>query len=347
MVVQNEPMRIDPLLDPLLMSGGSVNTGSLLAQLIAGYADPIIHAIVRCKLGFPVRDRTIEADSEDLCQEAVAQLLAELHRFKEQPDTHPIADMRGLAAVIAHRVCARWMRQQFPERHALKNRLHYLLTHRKDFAVWRNEKDQLVAGLAAWVNQPVTKERVELSDEPQLASQIRLLSSGRYTELAAILEKVFNHLQHPIALDSLVTELAALLPLEDRPMRWTSQNEDALRVAAQGPDPAWQTEKRIFLQRLWEELCRLPVHQRAALLLNLRDEKGGSCIALFPATGVATFRQLAEVLAIPAEDFAELWNELPLEDAKIAQLLKRTRQQVINARKSARERLARQLKGFI
>ena len=103
--IQNQPMRIDPLLEPLLVSPGSVNTGSLLAQLIAGHADPIIRAIVRCKLGFPVRDPTIEADSEDLCQEAVAQLLTALHRFEEQPDTHPIADMRGLAAVIAHRVC--------------------------------------------------------------------------------------------------------------------------------------------------------------------------------------------------------------------------------------------------
>jgi hypothetical protein len=138
------------------------------------------------------------------------------------------------------------------------------------------------------------------------------------------------------------------LAIEERPIEWTGQNENALRLAAAPePDPAWQTEKRVFLQRLWEELGRLPVHQRAALLLNLRDPAGGSCIGLFPATGVATIRQLAEALEISAEDFAELWNELPLEDAKIAQLLKRTRQQIINARKSARERLARQLKGFL
>jgi len=38
---------------------------------------------------------------------------------------------------------------------------------------------------------------------------------------------------------------------------------------------------------------------------------------------------------------------LPLEDAKIAELLQLTRRQVINARKSARQRLTRRLKGFI
>jgi hypothetical protein len=58
-------------------------------------------------------------------------------------------------------------------------------------------------------------------------------------------------------------------------------------------------------------------------------------------------RQLADVLQISVESFAEVWNDLPLEDAKIAELLGLTRQQVINARKSGRERLARRLKGFI
>jgi hypothetical protein len=98
---------------------------------------------------------------------------------------------------------------------------------------------------------------------------------------------------------------------------------------ASEPNQAWRIEKRIFLQRLWEELQQLPLNQRAALLLNLRDATGFSCITLFPATGIATIRQLAEALEISAESFAEVWNDLPLEDARIAELLGLTRQQVI------------------
>jgi hypothetical protein len=101
------------------------------------------------------------------------------------------------------------------------------------------------------------------------------------------------------------------------------------------------------LQRLWEELQELPFNQRAALLLNLRNAEGRGCVSLFPATGISTLRQLAQALEMKAESFAELWNELPLEDARIAELLGLTRQQVINARKSGRERLTRRLKGFI
>jgi len=131
-------------------------------------------------------------------------------------------------------------------------------------------------------------------------------------------------------------------------MESTDQIEETIGLAAAGGvDTAWHLEKRTFLQRLWEEIQQLPPNQRAALLLNLKDASGGGGIALFPATGIATMRQLAESLEMSAEEFAGLWNELPLEDARIAQILRLTRQQVINARKSARERLTRRLKGFM
>ena len=67
---------------------------------------------------------------------------------------------------------------------------------------------------------------------------------------------------------------------------------------------------------------------------------------LIPITGIATIHQIAEALDIPAEQFAVLWNRLPLDDATIADHLGVTRQQVINLRKSARERLARRLKSL-
>ena len=49
-------------------------------------------------------------------------------------------------------------------------------------------------------------------------------------------------------------------------------------------------------------------------------------------------------LALAAEQFAELYNRLPLDDATIAQRLGITRQQVINLRKAARDRLVRRMR---
>jgi hypothetical protein len=47
---------------------------------------------------------------------------------------------------------------------------------------------------------------------------------------------------------------------------------------------------------------------------------------------------------MPAQEFAGLWNELPLADDAIARRLGLMRQQVVNLRKSARERLGRRMR---
>jgi hypothetical protein len=62
---------------------------------------------------------------------------------------------------------------------------------------------------------------------------------------------------------------------------------------------------------------------------------------------VAGIRQIAEILEFPAEEFAAMWNVLPMDDLAIAAKLGVTRQQVINLRKSARERLLRRIGGNI
>jgi hypothetical protein len=98
------------------------------------------------------------------------------------------------------------------------------------------------------------------------------------------------------------------------------------------------------LRELWQELQQLPVRQRIALLLNLRDAEGQGMIASLPLTGVATMRQIAAVLEMPAAELAALWRDLPLDDQRIALRLQLTRQQVINLRKSGRDRLARRLR---
>jgi RNA polymerase sigma factor (sigma-70 family) len=102
---------------------------------------------------------------------------------------------------------------------------------------------------------------------------------------------------------------------------------------------------RAKLRALWREIRELPARQAVALLLSLRDEKGREVVSLFPLTGTATLREIAAAIALPAERFAGLWSRLPLDDLSIAELLGATRQQVINLRKSARERLARRLRG--
>ncbi len=342
--------RIDPLLESLLPPISHDEARSVLSRLIAAHAEPVIKGIIRYKLHLSYHDASGQADADDLCQEAVLQLLAELQKFGYRPDAHPIGDFRGLAAVITYRACSRWMRRRFPERHALANRLHYLLTRQKGFALWQSARRKLIAGFAAWQgqNQAASEECFrQVSGDEKLLTEI-CASGGTQTRIGPAVAAIFNRLGCPLEFDKLVSLVAALLPVRERRTEPIDQGEDAMTFAAYPqPDPSWQLEKRVFLQRLWEEVRRLPLNQRTALLLNLKDADGGGCIALFPATGVASIRQLAETLDISAERLAELWNELPLPDSRIAELLNVRRQHVINARKSARERLTRRLKGFL
>jgi len=350
-MVRKQSGEIDPLLEPLLAPTRDEEVDLFLSQLIVTHAEPVITGIIRHKLHLNSYGGIEQADADDIHQEVVAQLLAALQRLRQQPIAHPIGDLRGLTAVIAHRACSRWMRRRFPERHALKNRLSYFFTSHRAFALWQGANSKPVAGFAKWQGQTdvAAAERLEqLSDDEELLSRIRLIKSWKQAEWGDALTALFNRLGAPIEVDRLVGALAELLQIEDRPIESIDSMEDLSRLDVPGaqPDVARQTESRIFLQRLWEEVRQLPLSQRAALLLNLRDQQGRGCLALFPALGIATFRQMAEALEMSAEKLAELCNGLPLEDAKIAELLGLTRQQVINARKSGRERLARRLKGF-
>ena len=340
--MQESPVKIDALLEPLLTATTDEHADELLSQLIAGHAEPVIKGVIRFKLRFNSHQETQRAEADDIHQDVVLQLVTQLQRFRKLPTTHPITDVRGMAAIIAHRTCARWMRRQFPERHALKNRLHYLLTRQRGFALWEDDNGKSLAGFAVWQQQKKTAVR-KLSDVEKLPAHIR-----KARELAETVASLFDYAGGPIEFDELVTAVSAIQGISDQPVESLAEDEDGgFDPAAPDPDPAWRIEKKMFLQRLWEELTQLPVNQRAALLLNLKDASGFGCITLFPAIGIATIRQLAAALELSVESLAEIWNDLPIEDARIAELLGLTRQQVINARKSGRERLARRLKGFI
>lgn len=139
--MQESPVKIDALLEPLLTATTGEHADEALSQLIVGHAEPVIRGVIRFKIRFNSHHETQRAEADDLQQDVVLQLVTQLQRFRKLPSAHPITDVRGMAAVIAHRTCARWMRRQFPERHALKTRLHYLLTHQRGFALWDADDD--------------------------------------------------------------------------------------------------------------------------------------------------------------------------------------------------------------
>jgi RNA polymerase sigma factor (sigma-70 family) len=132
---------------------------------------------------------------------------------------------------------------------------------------------------------------------------------------------------------------------ELEPVRARGEDDDPLsRLADPAPDAVQAYEQRAYLSLLWDEIRQLPQRQAAALILHLRDGHGRNAAALLPLTGTASLRDVARAVGLAPEKLAEIWNYLPLEDTAIAAVLQVTRQQVINLRKSARERLARRMR---
>jgi DNA-directed RNA polymerase specialized sigma24 family protein len=184
--MQEFPVKIDVLLEPLLTVTTDERADELLSQVIAEHAEPVIKGVIRFKLRFNSHQEMQRAEANDIQQDVVLQLVSQLQRFRKLPAAHPITDVRGMAAIIAHRTCARWMRRQFPERHALKNRLHYLLTRQRGFALWEDTNGKLLAGFAAWQQQQKAGAR-NLSDFENLPSQVR-----KPQALAETVASIFN-----------------------------------------------------------------------------------------------------------------------------------------------------------
>ena len=107
--------------------------------------------------------------------------------------------------------------------------------------------------------------------------------------------------------------------------------------------PLSTLEGRQHLESVWCEMATLPVRQRRALLLQLRLDDGESVALALEALGIVDASMLAAALEMSLDELLSLWDELPPPDLRIAEMMGITRQQVINLRKSGRERLARRL----
>jgi RNA polymerase sigma factor (sigma-70 family) len=357
-----QPARPEPLLRPWLSAADERAAQELLDDLISAHAAPVVRDIIgyklRSSLNYADRGRQAE-DAEDLVGDVLLQLLRNLRDFKANPDGKTVANFRSYVAVASYHAWYDYLREKYPQRCSLKNKLRYVLTHRAGLALWEDERQEQVCGFAAWQQGQKDEQKraasnrkwQQLRDDPQAFARAALPNHNpAQMNPADLLAIIFDHVGQPVVLDELVNVCAVLLGVRDQTEAKAKRDDDEGEERGREfpPDPrpsvADEVERRQFLKLLWAEVVELPARQRAALLLNLRDEQGGGVMALLPIVGVATIRQLAAALEMTVEELARLWPDLPLDDAKIGGLFGLTRQQVINLRKSARERLARRMR---
>jgi DNA-directed RNA polymerase specialized sigma24 family protein len=336
-----EVRALDPVLRTYFDLADERLAEAALAQLIDEDALPVIRRIVRIRFRTvgPAGDAREAGDADDICSDIILQLLRKLRRAREAGDFEPIASFRGYVATAAYRGCDAYLRERHPERYRLRGRVQYLLGHQPSFFVRRDDHDQWICGLAEW-NSAVTRDCTPRLSELQSRSHEWVSGEGdplSAARLAASLRAIFRFTAGPVRLEALVSTLLSVTEQRQQEQLFDD-------VADPAADIGETLDQQSYLRRLWCEITQLPRAQRVALLFNLRNAGGEELVSLFPLIGIATISQIADAIELSHEQFATIWNELPWEDLRIADFLGLTRQQVINLRKSARERLTRRMR---
>ena len=284
---------------------------ALMTELLTVDAPPVVHSALRTR-----RDTIAADDREDLCAQVMVRLLRRLSAVG--PADTAIRQFYDYVATVAYHVVDDYVRARNPDGALAVNRIRHLLRHDPQFALW-DGASEAVCGLAEWRARPPAHGTLD--------------PLGPHGVDANALLRFFRSAGGPVPLRTLishVTRRSPPAPLAD--------------VAVPVDDGAFgRIESRQLLHRLWEEIVLLPPQQRIALLLNIRDSRSTSVLAVFPAAGIASVDEIAAILGLDAEALAARWSELPFDDNKIAGMLGLTRQQVINLRKSARSRLTRRM----
>lgn len=340
------PAQTDELLHPFLLAGDEGGEEATLATLFASTVAPLARHIISHKLQFYRRQggrQFNHPDVEEVYQDVYTRLLRRLRALKADPASKPINNLRSYVAVLTRTTCDEYLRHKYPQRRYLKEKLRYQLTTRDEFALWETADGAWLAGLADWADGTI----LESPDRDELFAKLGTLDAHAQST-QELLRAIFHAAAQPLELEYLTAFVASLWGIEDRPHESLDESGGTLseQLAYPQADAAAVLESRQLLDRMWAEICQLPRRQRVALLCNLRNQHGVNVITLLPATGVASVEQIAEALEIPLLEFEQLWAALPLDDLRLAQYLGATRQQVINLRRSARDRLARRLKDW-
>jgi len=326
---------LDPLLRRFMDAANDTEERSELDMIIGQHALPLAKVIAARKLR-SYRGSSA-ADQEDVAAETMVTLVARLRSARLDPQQAPIENFSNYAAAVTHSVCSHHIRRRYPERARLKDRLRYLFSSDPRLALWTTSKDELAAGRAEWRGREIDPA-VEQRTRDWIARDGLNWAGMSRAELTAAIWKLLNTAGEPVEFEWLVSAAASAAEIiEPRGTR-----DPALLASPEPPQDVLAGQRR-FLARAWEEVAKLPLKQRVALLLNLRDANGGGLLWLLPVLGVATIRQIARILEIPDREFAGLWREIPMDDAAIGERLQCSRQQVINLRMSARKRLVNHL----
>ncbi len=317
---------------------------SILEALLTDCAPPILNRVVRRRMG----SLYTPGDAADLSSEAMLELLSRLRALRDGSGAVWDLPFDALAAGVAANTVYRFLARRFPERNRLRKRLRYVMETSGRFRLWVGPNGTAICALARtslFRRAASGTDKEVLADAADIQHCLEQLGKRPMPAdpLEPLLLEILRALGRPIDLSRL-TGLVAEITGSREPSWVIPAPGSEEEIPGLPPDPAPSAAMRLELrqrvERLWTEVLLLSARHRSALLLSARGPSGAA-VWLVVDLSVASFREVAGALEIAPAELAEIWNRLPLEDREIAERLAVDRQQVINFRSTARERLAR------
>ncbi len=343
------PLESNELLSAYLSEQDDHLASNVAGRLMATIA-PLIEKIVAANLrnlpGIPSHFSQLQ-DIPDVRQEVMIRLLTYFKSLREKAEPNLVRDLDAYVATVSYNCCYEYKQRKYPQRFRLKKKLQYLFTHHPSLGIWQDESQEWFGGLREWggdlrhwqIQAPQRTQQL-LNDRLPTGLQHVPDATLRRNSAAEQLVGLFDWSQEFIHLGDLITIFQKWWNLSDETVQleeyFLSQPLDILKV-----ETALENSKK--LKTVWSEIVLLPLAQRKALLLNLRDSVDRELVTLLPVLEIASLREIAASLEITPENLAQVWNSLPLNDQQIATEMGLERRQVINLRRTARERLMRRL----
>jgi hypothetical protein len=347
----------DALLESFLRASSASESERQLQHLLEIEAAPVMRQVLNRDIhraglaSTAITSVEATADWEDVVSSAREELIRQLTRLRAGEKVEPISNFRGYVGAVTYAAWAEHLRRAYPARSMLLNRVRYLLenrTNQRGFAIWGGVTGNRWCGFARWAGQiprhEANSKLQRLISEPVAVAREALSTRDfKSINLAALLSKIFSWLEQPIELRHLLDVVSELLEISDRKESLDAETarDLSLETIDRSPSPIETLKWQEYLQWLWKELATLSLPQRSAFLFHAEVTRE------FEVLGIASMRRIAATLEIPATEIAQIWNELPLPDLEIARRLNLQRQQVINLRRIARDRLGAAWKKWI
>ncbi len=336
---------------------------------------PLVKAVLRRKSGLSLAAddaRPDNVDALDLYHDVVARVWERL-----RDPAADVGDVRAYAATIAHNTWSDYLRERYPRRASLRNRLRYFLSKQPRYAVWETADGDWVGGLRTWQLDGRDGRADALVDVrngtqrlPRGSVPARDSEHYAAADWERLLDALFALTAGPASIDDLVAAIATVTGLKEDRVESLDDDDDgegataADALADDAPTPEALAETRSSLAALWNAILRLKHDYRCAYLLNVPGAgRTRGDLDVFPQYGVASVDDIGAALDLSERQYgiawrelgladadalagiARLWPHLPLEDLTVAAVMELARQQVINRRMLALRELARTLAG--